>query len=207
MDASGSQSNQVYPPPSSNNAVGSSNTKILITYASVNGSTKEIATQIGSIISSKIQSPTTVSILPMDQVTELPQYQFIIIGSAVHNFEWVSPAKSWLSSNHTILSAKRVWAFSVGTPFAVGKFAQRMMESEEEESKLEKAITDEIGKVEDHVLFNGRFLKSHASTRFNVWWRVMGGKFGDFRDTEKIDSWAEEVGNKIIESLGELEMA
>jgi menaquinone-dependent protoporphyrinogen oxidase len=175
---------------------------ILVTYASVRGSTKEIAERVGSIISKRITSPSTVEVLPMEQVTEPSKYDFVIIGSAVHNFMWIPASSSWLSRNGAALSNTPVWGFSVGTPFAVGKLAQRMMESKEEEQNLAEAIGRHV-KVEGHILFNGRFLKSHATTKFNMWWRVMGGKFGDFRDWENIDKWAGEVGGKIAQRISE----
>jgi menaquinone-dependent protoporphyrinogen oxidase len=174
----------------------------LITYYSVHGSTKEIAERIGSVLSTKITSPSTVEVLPMEQVTDPSKYNFVIIGSSVHNFAWVEYASSWLSTNGAALSNSAVWAFSVGTPFAVGKIAQRVFESKEEEQKLATAISKNV-KLEGHVLFNGRFLKSHATTKFNFWWRVFGGKFGDFRDWEKIDKWAGEIGDTIVQRIGE----
>ena len=174
---------------------------ILITYYSVRGSTKEIAEHIGPILSTKITAPSTVEVLPMEQVTDLSKYNFIIIGSPVHGFVWVDYASSWLSTHSAALSKSTVWAFSVGTPFAVGKIAQRVLESKEEEQNLAAAISKNV-KLEGHVLFNGRFLKSHATTKFNFWWRVFGGKFGDFRDWEKIDKWAGEIGDTIVQRIG-----
>ena len=173
---------------------------VLITYASIHGSTKEIAERISSIISPQIKSPSTAEVLPMEEVSDLSKYNFVIIGSAVHNFVWIPLGSSWLSTNSAALSKSTVWAFSVGTPFAVGKFAQRMLESDDEERKLTEAIAQHV-KVEGHMLFNGRFLKSHATTKFNLWWRVFGGKFGDFRDWENIDKWAGEVGEKIAQRI------
>lgn len=169
----------------------------LVTYYSVHGSTKEIAERIGSVLSTK----TKVEVLPMEQVTELSKYYFVIIGSPVHNFVWVEYASSWLSTNGAALSNSAVWAFSVGTPFAVGKIAQRMLDSEDEEQNLAAAISEEV-RLERHVLFNGRFLKSHARTKFNFWWRVFGGKFGDFRDWEEIDKWAGDIGDTIVRRTG-----
>jgi menaquinone-dependent protoporphyrinogen oxidase len=174
---------------------------VLVTYYSVRGSTKEIAERIGSILSTKIASPSTVEVFSMDQVTDPSKYNFVIIGSAVHNFAWVEQASSWLATNGPALSNSTVWAFSVGTPFAVGKIAQRVLESKEEEGKLIAAISEHV-KLEGHALFNGRFLKSHATTKFNFWWRVFGGKFGDFRDWEKIDRWAGEIGDTIVQRIG-----
>lgn len=173
---------------------------VLITYASVHGSTKEIAERISSVISTRITPPSTVEVLPMDQVSELSKYNFVIIGSAVHNFVWIPLASSWLSTNSAALSNTPVWAFSVGTPFAVGKFAQRILESQEEERNLSEAISKEVN-IEGHMLFNGMFLKSHATKKFNFWWRVFGGKFGDFREWEDIDKWAGEVGEKIAQRI------
>jgi menaquinone-dependent protoporphyrinogen oxidase len=175
---------------------------ILVTYYSVRGSTKEIAERIGSVLSTNIAAPSTVEVLPMEQVVDLSKYSFVIIGSPVHGFVWVEYASSWLSVNSAALSNSAVWAFSVGTPFAVGKIAQRMMESKDEEKNLAAAISKDV-KLEGHVLFNGRFLKSHASSKFNFWWRVFGGKFGDFREWEKIDKWTGEIGHTIVQRIGD----
>jgi menaquinone-dependent protoporphyrinogen oxidase len=169
---------------------------ILVTYASVHGSTKGIAERIGSIISTHVTPSSTVEVLPMEQVSDPSKYNFAIIGSAVHNFVWIPPASRWLSANGAALANTPTWAFSVGTPFAIGKIAQRFMESQEEEQKLAAAIRKEV-KIEGHMLFNGMFLKSHATKKFNFWWRVFGGKFGDFREWEDIDKWAGELGAHI----------
>jgi menaquinone-dependent protoporphyrinogen oxidase len=175
---------------------------ILITYASVHGSTRGIAERISSIISTHISPPSTVEVLPMEQVSDLSKYNFVIIGSAVHNFHWIPLASRWLSSNSAALANTPVWAFSVGTPFAIGKIAQRFLESQEEEQKLAAAIKEQV-KIEGHVLFSGMFVKSQATKKFNFWWRVFGGKFGDFREWEDINKWAGEVGENIAQRIAQ----
>jgi menaquinone-dependent protoporphyrinogen oxidase len=174
---------------------------VLITYASVHGSTKEIAERVGAVLSTYLgDSNIAVHVLPMEQAKDISKYNFIIIGSAVHNFEWVPLGSSWLSRNKSAVSKVPVWAFSVGTPFAIGKIGQRMLESKDEERKLVEAIEANVH-IESHTLFNGKVLTSHTPTLFNMWWRLFGGKFGDFRDWDTIDNWAKEVGDQILQKV------
>src|ERR1700761_4645914 len=129
----------------------------LLTYASAHGSTAEIANRIGAIIESK---GVVIEILPVQEVSDLSKYSSAIVGSAIQNYEWIQPAQTFLHDNSKALSKIPVWAFSVGCPWTVPKRLQKLWDVDSEEQSVKNDIEKEV-KLQQHTLFNGKFLKSH----------------------------------------------
>jgi menaquinone-dependent protoporphyrinogen oxidase len=132
----------------------------------------------------------------VQEVSDLSNYSSVIVGSAIQNFEWLQPAQTFLHDNSTALSKIPVWAFSVGCPWTVPKRLQKSMDVDNEEQIVKKDIEKEV-KLRQHTLFNGKFLKSHFNFGMRLFWSTMGGKYGDFRNWEEIEKWANEVGDEL----------
>jgi menaquinone-dependent protoporphyrinogen oxidase len=158
----------------------------LIVYASAKGSTAEIAQRIGAILTSK---HVDTEIIPVDQVSDLSKYSSVILGSAVINFQWLETAQSFLRNNAEALSKVPVWAFSVGCPNTLPGRVGKALGAENEDEQLEQWIRQHVP-IREHILFHGRFLKSHFSISNRILWRVIGGRYGDFRDWAQVEEWA-----------------
>jgi menaquinone-dependent protoporphyrinogen oxidase len=166
----------------------------LIVYASAKGSTAEIAQRIDAILKSK---GVDTEISSVDQVSDLSKYSSVILGSAVINFQWLESAQSFLRKNAPVLSKVPVWAFSVGCPATLPSRVVKAMGAENEDEQLEEWIKQHVP-IREHILFHGRFLKSHFSISNRIMWRVIGGRYGDFRDWEEVEKWAGGIAEKQI---------
>jgi menaquinone-dependent protoporphyrinogen oxidase len=165
----------------------------LVAYASIQGSTAEIAQRIGTVLKSK---GLVIEILPIEEVSSFSKYSSAIVGSAVHNFEWIPPAQSFLHKNSSALSKIPVWAFSVGCPYTVPKRLQKSLDVENEGQKLEKEVKKDV-LVREHMLFQGKFLKAHFNLSWRLFWSCIGGTYGDFRNWDEIERWADKVGDEL----------
>jgi menaquinone-dependent protoporphyrinogen oxidase len=164
----------------------------LIVYGSRHGTTAEIAERIKGILESK---GISTEALPLDKVTDFNKYSVVIVGSAIHTFEWLPESRSFLHTNASKLLNIPTWAFSVGCPGGAPK--RWDMTREEEETMIRGHIESDI-KIKDHALFYGRFFKSHFTLTWRLVWSVMGGKYGDFTKMDEVDAWGKKVADAIL---------
>ena len=165
----------------------------LIVYASAQGSTAEIAQRIDAILKSK---GIDTEISSVDQVSDLAKYSFVILGSAVINFQWLESAQLFLRRNAQALSKIPVWAFSVGCPTTLPGRVVKALGAENEDEQLGEWIKQHVA-IREHILFHGRFLKSHFSISNRILWRVIGGRYGDFRDWQEVEKWAGRIAENM----------
>ncbi len=64
--------------------------KVLVTVASKHGSTYEIAKAIGSELAIRGMD---VSVVPVQDVRTIDEYDAVVLGSAIHMGQWMKPAK------------------------------------------------------------------------------------------------------------------
>lgn len=82
------------------------------------------------------------------------------------------------------------------------KFLKRFDAEAKEQRSLADAVNKDV-KTQEHVLFSGRFLREHAPWLLGWIWSFLGAQFGDFRDWNKIEAWANEVGDEIAQKQRE----
>ncbi len=168
------------------------NKKILVTYATKYGSTKEIAEKIGQIFQQHDLQP---EVLPVKQVGDLSIYGAVVLGSAVYIGQWRRTAVKFLRASEDILAQKPVWLFSSG-PTGEGDPLE-LLDGWRFPPKLEPLL-DAI-QPRDIALFHGNV----DVNKLNFLHKWMIGKVespvGDFRDWDTIKAWAE----SIIDALNE----
>jgi menaquinone-dependent protoporphyrinogen oxidase len=170
----------------------------LIAHASEHGSTKEIAERIAARIAShRLQTEC----LPIDRVTDMSPYKYVIVGSAVHAMRWLPPVEKFIHDRQKILSTVPVWTFSVGYPAGMPRILFGKHPEEKEEVKLEKYVNKMV-QFRKHTLFNGKFDKENAGSFFGWIFSLIGGHFGDSRDWDAIEKWADGVAEEIKEMEG-----
>jgi menaquinone-dependent protoporphyrinogen oxidase len=157
--------------------------RILVGYATCHGSTAEIAQRIASQLES---SGDTVECRAMSKVSDLSSYEAVVAGSAIHDQEWLAEATAFLSRFSQALEGMPVWLFSVGMPAALPKRIRgwAMQEEDQIAAKL-SAWVRPCG----HRLFSGVVRKEHLTPGGGAKFRLMGGRYGDFRNWEEIDTW------------------
>ena len=167
------------------------NGKLLVTYASKYGATREIAEKIGNVLQ---QSGLRADVVPVKEVLGLTGYQAVILGSAVYIAKWQKEAAEFLQKNEQTLTQLPVWLFSSG-PTGEGDPAE-LLEGWRLPVELQP-IAERI-QPRDIAVFCGyinpekvNFIEKTAVKN------IVKKPFGDFRDWNRIVAWA----NMVAEAL------
>jgi menaquinone-dependent protoporphyrinogen oxidase len=89
--------------------------QILVGYASVAGSTKEVAAHLAAQLAER---GSTVTCVPIGTSPDPAGFDAVVVGSAVHGQAWLPEAVAWLRTSRHVLAGRPIWAFSVGMPAA-----------------------------------------------------------------------------------------
>ena len=167
--------------------------RVLVIYASADGSTAEIAKRIADRLSERDGDQAVAR--PVNSVHELDGIDAVVLGSAIHGREWLDEAATFVARNHRALQQRPLWIFSVGMPDALPRVFRKMARTEE---------TGVIAKLGDlrprgHRLFSGVVKPSQFPFAGRVFLHLVGGRYGDFRDWPAIDRWATEVSDHLHE--------
>ena len=159
---------------------------VLVTHASRSGSTTEIATKIAEVLRSKSEN---VTVLPVEEVTDLNPYNAVVLGSAVYMGHWMKEAVTFLETHEDALSTRPVWIFSSG-PTGPGNPVERLHGWRFPQAQ--QAIADRI-KPHEVVLFHGKIELDDLNFGEKIMIRALGAPTGDFRDWNAIGAWAEGI--------------
>jgi len=170
---------------------------ILVGYASEHGSTRGIAQRVAARLTAH---GNRADVLPLDHVTDVRRYDAAVLGSAVHGQAWLPPATEFLRRNAEALAARPVWLFSVGMPAAL-RGPWRLL-SRREEPRIRKGFPVGV-RPRDHHLFSGVFERDHVPFVGRLIFRLMGCRFGDYRDWAEIAAWAEGIASHLAGEAGD----
>ena len=84
---------------------------VLVTVASRQGATKEIAERIGEVLSAAGLGAT---VEPVEAVGDVDRYDAVVLGSAVRIGHWIEPARRFVRDHSAALATRPVWLFSSG---------------------------------------------------------------------------------------------
>jgi menaquinone-dependent protoporphyrinogen oxidase len=156
--------------------------KILITYASKCGSTGEVANAIGKTLA---QTGVRVDVLPVRKVTNLSGYQAVIVGSAIRMGKWLQEAADFVSENRATLQ---------GVPTAYFTVCATLIEDTPDRRARAAGFIDPVRAVLTPAVegyFAGKVDPNSLSFVENISLKAKGVPQGDFRDWDKISSWAQ----------------
>lgn len=156
---------------------------VLVGYATEHGSTREIG---GRIRAQLEEYGHQVNLRSLSQVGDVDSYGAVIIGSAVHNQAWLSDAREFVNHNLHMLTGRPVWLFSVGMPGALPGPMRKLAKLEA--PKLIADFGDDLH-ARDHRLFSGVIQSDHLPFLGRLIFRVMGCRYGDYREWNEIDAW------------------
>lgn len=169
--------------------------KILVTYASRTGSTVGVAEAIGRTL---MENKLDVTILPMQDVTDLTPYQAVVAGSAIQAGQWLPEAMQFLRTYQAELKQKPFAAFLVCMTLALKN--EKMREKANVSDWL--APIRAIVKPVSEGLFSGALDISKVpalSDRLEFRVSVMMGVWteGDHRNWQAIHAWASTLPAKL----------
>jgi menaquinone-dependent protoporphyrinogen oxidase len=166
------------------------NKKVLVTYASKYGATKEIAEKIGQVLK---EAGHAVDVLPVDKAASLDPYGAVVLGSAVYIGGWRKQAARFLKTNEKALADKMVWLFSSGP---TGKGDPIELVKGWRFPKALQHIADRV-KPKDIVLFQGAAFTEKLSPIGRWLMKKVKAPLGDFRDWDAITVWAGAIAVKL----------
>jgi menaquinone-dependent protoporphyrinogen oxidase len=160
--------------------------RILVAYASKHGSTKEIADFIGKTI---IDSGVDVDVYYVGAVTNLTDYDGVVIGSAVYAEQWRPEAAQFVRLRADVLAEKPVWLFSSG-PTGHGN-ATDLLGGFVFPKNLE-AYRQTIKPVATTV-FHGNLDLTKLTLAELMIVNGYGGPLGDYRQWDVIKQWSDNI--------------
>lgn len=164
---------------------------ILVAYASAHGSTRSIAERIGAVLA---ESGERVEIRTMSRVSNAEVYKAFVLGSAVHSRVWLPEAAAFLERERDVLAERPVWLFSVGMPAALrGPWRGY---GPKEEALLADGLHRTLD-AREHRLFSGVFRREHIPLAGHLVCKLLGVRYGDYRDWPGIDAWASSIAREL----------
>lgn len=164
---------------------------VLVTAASKEGATAEIADAIADVLSKR--GLDTVVIEP-DRVGDIGGHDAFVIGSAVYSGHWLQPATQLVDRIGPMLAGRPVWLFSsgpVGDPSR--KLVQKMGADPVDLPSL-RAQTN----AREHRMLAGKLIGHNGGFAQRVSLRVFRGFEGDWRDWDEIERWATTIADELL---------
>lgn len=160
--------------------------RVLVTYASKNGSTAEIAAAIADELSA---FGLETDLAEVTKVRELDPYSTVVLGSAVYMAHWRPEARRFVKHHRKELSERDVWLFSSGP---VGE--QKPGEDPERWTvpKFVRGLVSKIG-AREHVVFGGRVPAEPSNFIERAMVRETPAELSDLRDWHEIRQWAHTI--------------
>ena len=156
--------------------------KILIAYASVSGSTGEVAQAIGEVVSGE---DVSVNVLSVEDVTDVDAYSAVVVGSSIRAGKWLPEAFEFLELHQESLNQ---------VPVAYFTTCLTMVDDTVENRRTVLAYMEPVLQIAPKIrpIALGLFAGSFDPNR-QMFMQVETTIQGDYRDWEAIRSWAAEV--------------
>ena len=167
--------------------------KILVAYASVSGSTAEVAEAIAKVLREEGGQPV---VKPVDKVIAIDEYDAIVLGSSIRGGRWLEDAHHFVADFAPTLRAKKVAYFTT---------CLTMVGDEIEGRKRVLAYMEPVMRIDKRIqpvglgLFAGSLVPTYQTM-------APGTVYGDHRNWDAIEKWAVEIAPKIIEQNPEARM-
>lgn len=165
--------------------------KILVTFASEHGSTAEIAERLAARLRARgVDAEAT----EVEDAPPLKGFDAIVVGSAIHDGAWLPSAATYMTRNARALAARPTWMFSVGMVDALPRVFRKLAKAEGRKVVAPFLATTHPRGVQ---LFSGVIREAHLSRRGRALFRMLGCRFGDYRDWAAIEAWADAVVDEL----------
>lgn len=164
---------------------------VLVGFASAHGSTRGIAERLAARLRYDQISAEARSVT---QIESLTGFEAVVLGSAIHDQAWLPEAVRFVRENAAALSGRPVWLFSVGMPGALPRVLRRWAMREGPKVLAE---IDAAAHSRGQRLFSGVIRPDQFPLISRVVFRLMGARWGDYRDWAGIDEWADQIAGEL----------
>lgn len=175
---------------------------VLVAYATAHGSTREIAERIGSRLRER---GCDAVVLGAEATGPVGEYEAVVLGSAIHNGRWLPEAEAFVEQHAVALRTRPVWLFSVATvgasSSALGRPATWLARRAGRTPSGLPAVLDECG-ARGHRAFAGVIAREDWGRVGDIFLRLTGGRYGDHRDWQDIERWADGVASAVEGKAG-----
>ncbi|TDQ44257.1 flavodoxin domain-containing protein [Actinorugispora endophytica] len=164
--------------------------RVLVGYASENGSTREIAERMAGHLRG---CGHDAEALPLDRAGDVDAYEAAVLGSAVRGGSWIPAAAEYARRHAEALAGRPVWLFSVGTGHLSGDRPAEHASEPKEVLGLREAVGPR-----EYRLFAGSLAPEHMTAGEREGYERNGGRYGDFRDWPEVDAWAGRIAAELL---------
>jgi len=172
---------------------------VLVGFATMHGSTRGVAERIASRLG---EQGLEAEVRSFDDVADAAGYDAFVLGSAVANIAWLAGAADFVLHNLGVLAERPVWLFSVGSKDALSGPIGHWMKARYPQPKQIPAFREEIHPC-DCRIFTGVINPAHYPFLSRLVMKVLGVRYGDYRDWDKIDAWAEWIAGSLAPLLAD----
>ena len=159
--------------------------RILVTYATKYGSTKEVAEAVAGVLS---DAGSVVELKPMKEVGSLDGYDAAVLGAPLYMFHLHKDALRFLGKHRSALGSLPV------AVFALGPFNDVEKEWNEVRAQLEKELAKFPWFAPSLIeVFGGKFDPANLSGGWKLIPAMRKVPASDIRDWEAIRGWAAEL--------------
>lgn len=159
--------------------------RALVTVASKHGATAEIGESLAQRLGER---GIDVEVLPPEVVGSAAGYDAVIIGSAVYAGHWMKTATEFVQRQADALRDRAVWLFSSGPlgepPVPAGDAVE-----------VDRLVSD-VSAV-GHRVFSGSLERAQLGFGERAIVGMVRAPYGDFREWEAIDAWADEIAEML----------
>ncbi len=152
----------------------------------------EIAQRIAGVLE---KEGLSVDVLPISQLGGLEGYDAAVLGSAVHQQAWLPEAMAFIQGHANELVARPVWLFSVGMSAGLPRLV-RTSARKAQDRRLAGELRDLV-RPRGHCLLSGVAREEDFPGWTSVLFRMVGARFGDFRDWDQIEEWARGIAHDL----------
>jgi menaquinone-dependent protoporphyrinogen oxidase len=170
---------------------------VLVTYATAHGSTRGIAARVAERLGNRGHDAVACAVEDVDDVTGCDA---VVLGSAVHDRRWLPSAVDFAVGARDALRARPVWLFSVSSVGDRGSFfpgpVAALMRRVQHEPRGVDQMRRALG-ARGHHGFAGAVERGHWPLPGHLFLRALGGRYGDHRDWDEVDGWADEIAQQL----------
>lgn len=162
---------------------------VLVTAATKNGSTGEIAHAIRTVLAER---GVQAVVLPPEEVRDIRRYDAVVLGSAVYVGHWLPSATALVQRCSGSWAGRPVWLFSSGPIGDPKRSLVQKMGADPVDLQTVRAVTG----AREHRMFAGKLAKEDVGPVKRIGLRLFGLQ-GDFRDWDAIRTWSAGIADAL----------